>query len=73
VRGIGKEEADACTPMGSALWGCNSRARAKRAREVLRWEPTEAGLREEIRATVEVEAKRLGLAPGHAKEAAGEV
>ena len=55
------------------MWGCNSRARAKRAREVLRWEPTEAGLREEIRATVEVEAKRLGLAPGHAKEAAGEV
>ena len=72
VRVIGKEDADECTPWGSALGGCNSRARALRAREVLKWKPSGPKLQEEIAATVEGEAKRLGIIPGHAKVAAGE-
>ncbi|KAK4546501.1 hypothetical protein LTR36_001718 [Oleoguttula mirabilis] len=73
VRSLSKEEADKCTAWGSAMWGANSRARAKRARVALKWEPKAANLHDEIKATVEVEAKNLGLKPGHARQAAGEV
>ncbi|KAK5127897.1 hypothetical protein LTR85_005014 [Meristemomyces frigidus] len=73
VRSLSKEEADKLTPWGSALWGANSRARAKRAREVLKWEPKAPSLREVIKPTLELEVKSLGLEPGHAKRAAGEV
>lgn len=72
VRSIDKEEANKCTPMGAALWGANSRARAKRAREVLKWTPNSPSLQDEIKNTLDVEAKKLGLKPGHAKVAAGE-
>ena len=72
VKSISKEDADQCTPWGSALWGCNSRGRARRAREVLKWTPKQPGLKEEIAGTIEYEAKKLELPPGHAKVAAGE-
>lgn len=73
VRSLTKEEADKCTFWGSALWGANSRARAKRAREALKWEPKAPSLHDDIKRTVELEAKNLGMKPGHAKGAAGEV
>ena len=72
VKSLSKEEADECTPHGSAMWGCNSRAHAKRARELLRWQPKAPGLRECIKPAVDLEAKKLGMKPGHAKIAAGE-
>ncbi|KAJ9618318.1 hypothetical protein H2203_009236 [Taxawa tesnikishii (nom. ined.)] len=67
------EDANKLTPMGAALWGCNSRARAVRARKLLGWEPRSPSLDAEIGPTVEVEAKRLGLVVGHAKVAAGDL
>lgn len=72
VKSLSKEEADKCTPWGSALWGANSRAQAKRARVALKWQPQGPSLQDEIRSTLEVEAKDLGMKPGHAKIAAGE-
>lgn len=73
VKSISTDEAAAATRGGHAMWGANSRARAKRARIALKWEPKEHGIGEGLDAVVEVEAKRLGLKPGHAKVAAGEV
>ena len=72
MRSLTKEEADECTTWGAALWGANRRARAKRARVALKWEPQGATLEDEIKTTLEVEAKALGMKPGHAKIAAGE-
>ncbi|KAH9827711.1 Nucleoside-diphosphate-sugar epimerase [Teratosphaeria destructans] len=71
VKSVSKEEADTFTPWGSALWGANSRARAKRARIALKWKPTGASVGDTIKESVEFEAKRLGLKPGHAAVAAG--
>ena len=72
VKSIDKQEADKCTRLGSALWGANSRARAKRARAALHWQPKGPSVWEEIHPTIEIEAENLGLKPGHAKVAAGE-
>ena len=72
VKTVSADEAAELTRFGHAMWGCNSRSRARRAREVLKWEPTGSPLTDEINATVEVEAKKLGLKPGHAKVAAGD-
>lgn len=72
VRSCSAAEAGRLTPMGGAIWGANSRARAVRARELLGWRPARPGLREEIRETVEVEARRLGRVKGHAEVAAGD-
>ncbi|KAI6914375.1 NAD(P)-binding protein [Hortaea werneckii] len=72
VESISREEADKCTPFGAALWGCNSRARAKRARTVLKWDAKSPALHETINSAVEYEASRLGMTPGHAKVVAGE-
>ena len=72
VKSISADEAGQLTNYGQALWGCNSRCRARRAREVLGWKPTGPTLSDEISATVEVEARTLGLKPGHAKKAAGD-
>ena len=72
VKSLSAEEAGEVTRFGQALWGCNSRARAKRAREVLNWKPANPELKDEIKATVEVEARRLEIKPGHAKVAAGD-
>ncbi|KAK4502832.1 hypothetical protein PRZ48_006258 [Zasmidium cellare] len=72
VRGLSDEEVSKISPYGPALWGANSRARAKRARKVLGWEPKAPSLKEEVKSTLEVEAKRLGKTKGHAAVAAGE-
>ena len=72
VKSISAEEAGELTKFGWAIWGCNSRSRAKRAREILGWKPTGPSLKDEIKATVEVEARSLGIKPGHAKVAAGD-
>ncbi|KAI7101442.1 NAD(P)-binding protein [Hortaea werneckii] len=72
VESISREEADKCTPFGAALWGCNSRSRAKRARTVLKWDAKSPALHETIKSAVEYEASKLGMKPGHAKVAAGE-
>lgn len=72
VKSISAEEAKELTPFGHALWGANSRSRAKRAREALKWKPTGASIQDTVKAVVEYEAKTLGLKPGHAKVAAGD-
>ena len=72
VKSISAEEAGRLTPFGYGLWGCNSRSRAKRAREALGWKPTHPPLQDEVKAAVEVEARNLGIKPGHAKVAAGD-
>lgn len=60
------------TYLSQALWGCNSRSRAKRARTVLKWDAKSPALHETIKSAVEYEASKLGMKPGHAKVAAGE-
>ncbi|TKA82784.1 hypothetical protein B0A55_01800 [Friedmanniomyces simplex] len=73
VRSLGREEADRCTVWGSALWGANSRARAKRARAVLGWEAVEGVTIEgDVRGTLGREARVLGKVVGHAEVAAGD-
>lgn len=64
--------ASADSAHAQALWGCNSRARAKRARVVLGWDTKAASLEETIKGTLTSEARLLGMEPGHAKIAAGE-
>ncbi|GAB7349815.1 hypothetical protein MBLNU459_g0523t1 [Dothideomycetes sp. NU459] len=59
-------------PLGALMWGSNSRARALRARKLLGWTPKHESLEEVIPGAVELEAKKLGKAPGHAKIAAGD-
>jgi len=72
VKPVSAKEAKQLTPFGHALWGANSRSRAKRAREALKWQPTGAKIEDEIKQAVEAEARTLGLKPGHAKVAAGD-
>ena len=72
VKSMTPEEANEVTFYGAALWGCNSRSRAKRAREALKWEPSGPSLKDEVKAAVDFEAKKLELKPGHAKVAAGD-
>lgn len=72
VRSIEPEEARGLTHRGDVLWGCNSRSRAKRAREALQWEAQGQSLEEVVKEQVEMEAKALGLMVGHAKKAAGD-
>ena len=56
---LDKAEADVALPHGSILFGTNARSRARRAREVLGWEPREEGLEAEIPRAVAEEAKLL--------------
>ena len=72
VVSISVEEAKKLTPFGHALWGANSRSTALRARKVLGWKPSAVPLHDTIKAAIEVEARQLGLKPGHAKIAAGD-
>ena len=72
VKSLSEKEANECTQFGAMMWGGNSRPRGKRARVALKWEPKGPGVEEGIKAIVEVEAKDLGMKPGHAKIAAGE-
>ncbi|KAF3034297.1 hypothetical protein E8E12_002245 [Didymella heteroderae] len=70
---ITAEEADKLTPMGSYLWGTNSRCKAQRARKVLGWQPQQKSLMDLLPDIIDVEAKKEGLVKGHAVKAAGEV
>lgn len=72
VKSVSADEAQELTKFGHALWGGNSRSRARRAREVLKWQPSGVSLKDTIKDVVEVEARNLGLKPGHAKVAAGD-
>lgn len=72
VKSISPDRADALRVHGSALWSANSRARARRGKELLGWKPTGVALKDSVKSAVEEEAKALGLKPGHAVAAAGE-
>jgi nucleoside-diphosphate-sugar epimerase len=72
VKSISAEEAAAVRPHGQALWGCNSRSRASRARDGLKWKPSAPSIEDVMKSAVESEAKDLGLKPGHAAVAAGD-
>ncbi|WPB05036.1 uncharacterized protein RHO25_009684 [Cercospora beticola] len=73
VRSITAEDAAERTPAGHLLWGANSRARAKRGKELLSWKPEGVSLEDEILRAVEDEARRRGVRPGHAAVAAGDL
>ncbi|KAK4949341.1 hypothetical protein LTR10_011959 [Elasticomyces elasticus] len=73
VKSLTPEEADKCTPSGKALWGANSRARAKRAREVLRWKPEGHSIEDDIADALKQQAKLIEAIPPHAKVAAGDM
>ncbi|KAI0203497.1 NAD(P)-binding protein [Astrocystis sublimbata] len=61
VKSISPTEAGELTPRAQFLWGCNSRPSAKRARQLLNWQPKGPSLRQEIRGIVKAEALKLGL------------
>lgn len=69
---ISRTESDKLLPMGSYLWGTNSRCRAIRANKLLGWTPSEKSLFELLPEIVEGEAKELGLIKSHIERAAGE-
>lgn len=71
VDSVSKDESDKLLPMGSYLWGTNSRCRAVRANKLLGWTPTEKSLFDLLPDIVEGEARELGLIKGHAEKAAG--
>ncbi|KAH7122514.1 NAD dependent epimerase/dehydratase family protein [Dendryphion nanum] len=72
IDSISPEDADKLVPMGSYLWGTNSRCRAIRANKLFGWTPKEKSLFELLPDIIEVEAKDLGWIKGHAEKAAGE-
>jgi hypothetical protein len=72
VESVTAEEAMELTIYGHVTLGGNSRSRAKRARELLGWNPSAPSIEEEVQATVEFEARKLGMRPGHSKVAAGD-
>ncbi|KAI9825086.1 MAG: hypothetical protein M1832_001406 [Thelocarpon impressellum] len=72
VDSVDAGEDDKLSPIHFALWGANSRSRAERVRKLLGWVPKEKRPEDEIPEQIQIEAKRLGLVPGHAKKAAGE-
>lgn len=70
---ITADEADKLTPMGSYLWGTNSRCKALRASKLLGWKPQQKSLMDLLPEIVESEARAEGLIKGHAVKAAGDV
>lgn len=72
VKSFTAEEANEKRMAGPVLWGGNSRCRGKRAGAVLGWKPSGGSLREDVKTSLEYEAKRLGMRPGHAEVAAGD-
>lgn len=71
VDAITTDDADKLLPMGSYLWGTNSRCKAQRAGKVLGWKPQEKSLMDLLPDIVQGEAKKLGLIKGHAEKASG--
>ncbi|KAF2993960.1 hypothetical protein E8E13_000272 [Curvularia kusanoi] len=72
VDSITTEEADKLVPMGTYLWGTNSRGTAIRAGKVLGWKPQEKSLFDVLPDIVDHEARKQGLIKGHAVKAAGD-
>lgn len=73
VRALTAEEAGEVRTYGQGIWGCNSRSRASRARVALGWKPAALSIEDEMERAIEIEVKSLGLEPGHAAIAAGDV
>lgn len=69
---ITSDEADKLLPMGSYLWGTNSRCKAQRANKVLHWKPQQRSMMDLLPDIVEGEAKKQGLIKSHAMKAAGD-
>ena len=69
---VSAEEAESIRKYGSYMWGTNSRGKAIRARKLLGWEPKQKSVLEYLGDIVELEAKGLGIIPGHAAVAAGD-
>lgn len=57
---IGPEETKGINPVGSFLWGANSRGRASRLRQELGWKPTGRPVEATLSDAVDVEKARLG-------------
>ena len=72
VKSMTADEANEARDHGSVLWGCNSRSRASRARDALRWKPAGPTIEDEMKGAVEIEGRNTGLNPGHAAVAAGD-
>lgn len=72
VKSLSAEEAAKVSSIGPALWGADSRARAKRARAILGWKPSAPSFKDTVGEALEFEAKRMGKKPGHAAVAAGD-
>jgi hypothetical protein len=66
------QEADKLHPVGSYLWGMNSRCKAIRANKLFGWTPKEKSLFDVLPDIVDIEARLLGITHGHAEKAAGE-
>lgn len=67
VKSVSPEDAGKASPLGQALWGANSRCRAKRGKAILGWNPTGGSFKDEVKRALEWEARALGTKPGHAK------
>ena len=65
------DEVNQIRPAGYILWGANSRCRAVRARNLLGWSPKGKSINEEMSEAIGMEAKALGLVPGHASKVSG--
>ncbi|CAG9978187.1 unnamed protein product [Clonostachys byssicola] len=61
VEELDADQFESLLPHGNVLYGTNVRYGASRARRHLDWEPKEENLEETISATVQAEAKNLGL------------
>lgn len=72
VKSITADDAASRSRVGHLLWGANSRARAKRGKELLGWKPDGPSLKEEIPRASAEEAAKMGVKPGHAAVAAGD-
>ncbi|KAJ8111077.1 hypothetical protein OPT61_g6237 [Boeremia exigua] len=70
---ISAEDAEGLVPMGSYLWGTNSRCKAQRASKVLGWKPQQKSLMELLPEIVDGEARKQGLVKSHSAKAAGDV
>ena len=72
VEKLSLEDANKATPFGGWKWGMNSRGRAIRARKLFGWSPKGESIESLLPSIVKGEAADLGLAKGHAAQAAGQ-
>lgn len=72
VEAMSVDDAKDAAGFEALSWGLNSKGYAKRARKYLGWRPEGKSLSEVIPDILELEARELGIEPGHAKKAAGD-